>query len=905
MRFSSFARRRPEGRHYSGPAMSVSRPITLRVATGVLGLALVAGLGAGGVVSAPIPAQASTPEATVAAADPANTGVASAKAVNAPAASVDDATPTAGATPAEGDAPTESATPTETPAPAEEAATVEGPAADSSSDAAVPDRSATKSRSLALAALLTNPQLPAKCGLSVAVVLDLSNSLLDSDVAASKTAAKGVVTSLRGTPSSVGVYTFATFAPDTRNIAIARTSVSTTSAADGVNAKIDQIKRVPSNVGGTNWDAALRQIPKSTYDIVLFVTDGNPTAYGTPNSNGWNSTPRNNTDFGSGFQDIDLDTAVTAADNLKTTGAFVMGLAVGAGINLPNIKAISGTRSGTDYFQISNYTQLTAQLTEIALKNCQGTVSIVKQVRDLAGNLSPAAGWSFTGRTVDNVAPGSAVTGTDGAVNFKVNDLSSSGRTVQFAESQKPGHMLELQKGANATCVNNVTGKNVATTNAGQLGFAVKVNLADAISCEVINKMIPSTPIVTKVSDPVSGTEVNPGQTVRYSLSFGNEGFFPAQIDHVDHLGDVLDDAVFNNDIRIAGAGLTAVRAGETIKISGAVAPGETVTVAYSVTVKTKSFGNGVARNFLVPKGIDPSCGPAKDNCTEHPIPGVLTTKKTSDPESGSYVSPGSKVKYSLSFANSGASAVTVNHVDFLMDVLDDAEFTVGSLLAGSGLAAALDGDKIRITGSVKPESITTVTYSVQVKTSNFGNGKALNFLVKDGENPPKACEPVTDSCTEHPILGSLSWDKVDDNGRALAGSEWELTGPGTSASRSIKDCIADSASACLGPDLDPAAGGFALGGLAWGDYTLRESLAPAGYVKDSTEHRISITGGNSPQLVVHLDPIANEQQQAFALPLTGGTGQSAYMFVGGGLILLAIVTGLWTVARRIKSKRT
>ncbi|MDD0859196.1 VWA domain-containing protein [Arthrobacter alpinus] len=138
---------------------------------------------------------------------------------------------------------------------------------------------------------LNNPVLPGKCGLNIAIVLDLSNSLLDTHVASSKTAAKSVVDSLRGTPSSVGAYTFGTFAPDRTNASIAKSSVSTTNGANTVNTKIGQFSRVPTSVGGTNWDAALRQIPTSQYDIVLFVTDGNPTAYGTPNSNGNQSVP--------------------------------------------------------------------------------------------------------------------------------------------------------------------------------------------------------------------------------------------------------------------------------------------------------------------------------------------------------------------------------------------------------------------------------------------------------------------------------------------------------------------------------------------------------------------------------------------------------------------------------------
>ena len=743
-----------------------------------------------------------------------------------------------------------------------------------------------------MAARASNPTLPAQCGLSVAIVLDLSNSLSNSDVIASKNAANAVVTSLQGTPSSVGVFTFATYAPDGTNVAKAKTSISTDNGANSVKAAINGITRVPSSVGGTNWDAALRQVPQGQYDIVLFVTDGNPTAYGTPNSKSNSAIPVGNTDFGTKFDNIDLSTAVAAADALKARGTFIMGLAVGSDVNAENIQQISGTTLGTDYFTISNYEQLAAQLAKIALKNCEGTVSIVKQVRNLQGDLSSAGGWTFSGREGDKVSPQSAVTdAVGGAVNFKINDLLLDTRTVQFTEVQQEGYTLETQGPLNATCENKVTGKNVPVTNAGVLGFKIDVKRDVAVACLVINKMIPSIPIIKKSSDPVSGTKVKPGQTVKYKLTFSNEGFFPADVDHVDHLADILDDANFNNDIKVVGGGVTASLSGaknDQIQVKGSVGPKKTVTVTYSVTVKTSGFGNGTAKNFLVPKGTPPPavCDPKTELCTEHPIPGALVTTKSSDPEPGSYVAPGSIVKYTLSFANSGASPVAVDHIDHLSDVFDDAVFKANSLIVGDGLSAVLSGDQLKVTGKVPKEATLTVSYSVTVKTQDFGNGVARNFLVPKGDKPE--CDPKKENCTEHPVLGSLLWQKVDDASQALSGSEWKLTGPGIAGSKPIKDCISQNAAGCAkGGDRNPAAGGFELKDLPWGDYTLVETRAPAGYLLDETVHKFSIGAEEGAVIVKVLGPLTNTQQPALSLPLTGGLGSQAF-FIGGGVALIA-----------------
>lgn len=908
MRFSTSALTRP----FSGPA---GRAGVLRIAAGMLGLAMVASLGVGSV--SPAAAQTSMPDATSSAQAianepsvdgeaPAGTGPQSATETDV-AADVAAATSPMEDAAAEGvpqDADAMGGADVHSDETVDEQTTKGAGSPDSVEDSGASDPTASENGPQSLAARLANPVIPEKCGLNMVIVLDLSNSLSDSDVKESKNAAKSVVTSLTGTPSNVGVYTFATFAPDNTNKALPLTSVSTTGGASSVSTHIDALKRVPTDVGGTNWDAALRQIPQATYDIVLFVTDGNPTAYGTPHKDGTKSSPKNNTDFGTKFNDLDLSEAVTASDTLKSAGAFVMGLGVGSSVNSDNLKKISGPTLGTDYFKIDNYNGLTQKLSEIALKNCQGTVSIVKQVRDVSGNLAPASGWKFSGRASDNVIPNSAVTDDNGAVNFKIGGLENTSRTVRFTEVQQPGHTLESQGGQNAKCVNNTTGKPVAVTNAGPLGFDVAVNVSDAVSCEVINAQVPSVPVILKTSTPESGTEVKPGQKIEYSVSFKNEGIFPAMIDHVDHLADVLDDAVFNNDLSMVGSGLSAKHVGDQIRITGSVAPGKTVVLTYSVTVKTESFGNGVARNFLVPSSGDPVCNPQKTNCTEHPIPGALTVNKSSDPASGSFVAPGSTVHYTLSFRNSGASPVPVNHVDHLTDVLDDADFQTEILIGGEGLTAVQDGEKIRIAGTVKAESTVTVTYSVHVRTSDFGNGVARNFLLPDGEEPPTACEPEQENCTEHPILGVLTWDKVDGSNAPLSGSEWELVGPGSSGPRAITDCVADSAAGCLGEDRNPAAGGFEMTDLVWGEYILRETEAPVGYLLDPAEHRFTIGGTTALQLVVRLDPVVNQQHAPFALPLTGGTGARPYTLIGGGLLLLAILATGWIFVRRTKSKR-
>ncbi len=128
----------------------------------------------------------------------------------------------------------------------------------------------------------------------------------------------------------------------------------------------------------------------------------------------------------------------------------------------------------------------------------------------------------------------------------------------------------------------------------------------------------------SKTSDPESSRDVTPGSEITYTLSFENVGAGEAEVDYVDYLADVLDDATFGDEPE-AGAGLSAVRAtDDEILVTGRVAAGSTVTVTYSVTVLPYGEqGDHVLGNFLVLDGFAPPtlCDPSDPLCTMHPVP--------------------------------------------------------------------------------------------------------------------------------------------------------------------------------------------------------------------------------------------------------------------------------------------
>uniref|UniRef100_UPI0024145B01 MSCRAMM family protein n=1 Tax=Actinomyces minihominis TaxID=2002838 RepID=UPI0024145B01 len=165
-------------------------------------------------------------------------------------------------------------------------------------------------------------------------------------------------------------------------------------------------------------------------------------------------------------------------------------------------------------------------------------------------------------------------------------------------------------------------------------------------------------------------------------------------------------------------------------------------------------------------------------------------------------------------------------------------------------------------------------------------------------------------------IPGKVSWQKVDESDRSklLGGSEWQLVGPAGEESKiqGIEDCVASSAGDCSGLDKDPVAGKFKLEGLAWGDYTLTETKAPAGYVKSDCKYTFTIEAANAGKSVT-LEPegsdcdlgdnnaIPNKQAEGPSLPLTGGA--SAFMIIAISLGLLGMAATLEALRRKKRSR--
>ncbi len=392
-----------------------------------------------------------------------------------------------------------------------------------------------------------NPAAPQKCGIDMAVVYDLSGSVTAPATDTSPTmlskykdAGKKFVDALAGTPSTISLHTFASNAPArntagyaSNNANLPPVSVAQPSGVTTLKTKISGYDvSSESTARGTNWDEGLSSVG-ADYDVVLFLTDGDPT---------WSGSGANATNSGSGTTTTlpKVREAIHSANKIKAAGTKVIAVGIGDGVtsdaSKQRLKLISGTENGTDFFT-TGFDQLGTKLTELATKDCNGTVTVVKSVQDEAGNTAPGAGWEFradgSNVLVSGTSSSSGKTDANGALNFKVSGYSSTvtKKSVSIAEVQQDGFELVKQGGVNAVCTNLATQKTVAVSSSGALGFTVDVPQADPITCSVINKKLTSKISIVKTANggqPVTGPDNAPdvpsGTSVTWTYTVTNTG---------------------------------------------------------------------------------------------------------------------------------------------------------------------------------------------------------------------------------------------------------------------------------------------------------------------------------------------------------------------------------------------
>jgi hypothetical protein len=364
---------------------------------------------------------------------------------------------------------------------------------------------------------MVNPPFPNNCGLNAGLVMDLSGSVEDSKAAGTlKGAASALVDALAGTPSSIALFTFGSRAParQANNINRPMTPVSTTSGANTVKDWINGIS-VPEPHEATNWDRGLMQVAQSPeqFDVVVVITDGNPTRYGVEG-------------LGTGIltRFVEIENSVFSANAVKAAKhARIIAIGVGDGATkVPgdNFAAISGPVTGNanpllnDYYQ-TDWDQAAAVLKSVAVAGCQGSMTVVKQIvptanvgGDVTGAL-PADGWQFavagTSATPAKTTLQTQVGTGAASAGFTLDNVLTPGRlkVTETAAQDYNYYPVEVEgKSQNADCfkLGGANPARIEVKDEGAASFSVEAGQKDVISCTVYNQHKAANPASVKVS---------------------------------------------------------------------------------------------------------------------------------------------------------------------------------------------------------------------------------------------------------------------------------------------------------------------------------------------------------------------------------------------------------------------
>jgi uncharacterized repeat protein (TIGR01451 family) len=361
-----------------------------------------------------------------------------------------------------------------------------------------------------------NKDLPPRCGIDVMLVLDESGSIEDADATdAVRNATRAFLDALSGTGASVSIIDFSTTAKQQ----VDYTTVTSESITNTFNPYIDN--EIPGGYnpsGWTNWEDAFDKVHQANAtggtlaDLVVFITDGDPTARNTDNG------PK--TGITAGAVEA-LQPAWEEANRVKLQGSHVFALGVGSAVTKPTsarrLTAVSGfdqfpqkAFEVADYTLVEDFDDLAAALRQIAIALCRASVTITKLVDEDpvegAGHdeYVEAAGWKFTATVSTSEGgfdwvqpppatpddPRSQTTDDDGVATFQWKPGNAQATsTVTISEEVKPGYQF-----VDYTCEVNAPGRTRKRTRQGSGGAPVgtgQLRPNEYARCTVRNRRAP------------------------------------------------------------------------------------------------------------------------------------------------------------------------------------------------------------------------------------------------------------------------------------------------------------------------------------------------------------------------------------------------------------------------------
>ncbi|MBT2226559.1 S-layer family protein [Nonomuraea sp. NEAU-A123] len=288
-----------------------------------------------------------------------------------------------------------------------------------------------------------------------------------------------------------------------------------------------------------------------------------------------------------------------------------------------------------------------------------------------------------------------------------------------------------LAAGATATITYSMTVKPVGsgegflvnTVTSTTLGANCAAGVTDA-RCTVTVNLLAMT--ITKTADVATAT---PGETVHYTITVINSGkaaYTAATFS--DSLSNVLDDAVYNSDVSATSG--TVSFTSPTLTWSGNLSAGGSVTVTYSVTVKSPDTGDKSLTNTVISASAGSNCpsGGSDPRCTAVVTALIPQLTITSSTDVSTTV-PTGVVRYTVLVTNTGQTPYTNASFTFILaGALDNATYNGDATVSSGGLNFNLDGS-VTWTGDVAIGATVTLTASLTVNNPHTGGNTMTSSI--------------------------------------------------------------------------------------------------------------------------------------------------------------------------------
>ncbi|MGZ4493255.1 MAG: DUF7927 domain-containing protein [Nocardioides sp.] len=342
-------------------------------------------------------------------------------------------------------------------------------------------------------------------------------------------------------------------------------------------------------------------------------------------------------------------------------------------------------------------------------------------------------------------------TGTDGTA--VPTDWTLSAAHGQDGVSGKGGASGDVPAGTYtlselADAIDRTAGYTASgwTCNGRQTDGTVTVALGSTTTCEITNTATAGTWLVSKSSDPATGSTVQPGDVITYTVTATKTGGVdPTGVTVLDDLSQVLDHATLVPGSVVTSTGTAAVDPATSTMTWTVPTLHGTQTVSYQVRVDDGAYGVTL-KNLVTSPGSE-QCPELAPDChtTEHYTPAWSLTK-TSDPATGSTVQPGDTVTYTLHALNTSKATVAgASATDDLSDVLDNATLDPASLPEGLTLDGTALTWAVPTLAAGAPEA--TVSYTVTVGDGQWDES-LVNVVTPGGAGG--SCPTAADCTTDH-----------------------------------------------------------------------------------------------------------------------------------------------------------